>query len=223
MATISQNRLPSRSLGCSVIGSINLEPMTYNELLNYVSGVEYKSGSIGQLLWDIQYILKPSFKDYRKLSSFDLNFLISLRKLNSVLDEGNFTYKNEKHSLNELSFTEIDEDTMKLCKVLDHDFMIKSVGEVEDAFENLTDEELNHKAELGILAVDMGIPLKDLIEMPASKATTITYMMTKVMSQPKLGGEDIILFGKSSDLFQAIIQGHGYDKLEIGYSEVTSD
>ena len=219
MATISQNRLPSRSLGCDFIGSITMEPMTYNELLNYVSGEENIPGSIGQLLWDIKYILKPSIKDYRKLSSFDLNFLISLRKLNSVLDDGSFTYKGEKHSLSELSFTEIEDKTMKLCKVLDHQFMIKSVGDVEDAFDGLSDEELNKRAELGVLAVDMGVSLNELLNIPASKASTISYMCTQVMSQPKLGGEDVILFGKSSELFQAILQSRGFDKLEVEYSE----
>lgn len=223
MPTISLNKLPSRTLGCSYIGSINLEPMTYNELLNYVSGVDNEPGSIGQLLWDIKYILKPSVKDYRKLSSFDLNFLISLRKLNSVLDEGSFTYKGKSHSITELTFTEIEEKTMRLCKVLDHQFMIKDVGSIEDAFDELSSDELSKKAELGVLAVDMGIPLEDLLKIPASKTNTITYMMTQVMSQPKLGGEDIILFGKSSELFQAILQGRGSNKFEIEYSEGTKD
>lgn len=223
---INKSNLPSKSLGSSIIGEIELLPMTYKELLDYNSNPELsKDGcSTSELMnWDILYILKPSVPEFRKLSSFDLNFLISLRKMISIIKDAKFSLRGRTYSLESVGFTEISDEVMKIDSVLDRPFRVASVGEVIEALSMLREDQMNLPIELIVLATDMGVNVDYLLNLPADKSATIEYMKTKVMSQPKVGGEeDVILFEKSSDLFQGILELRKVSKLEIRYATEVS-
>lgn len=218
---LNLSMLPSKSLGCKITGSVNIDILTYYDIINYVSDKPSLPNSIAQLYRDIEFILAPRVDKYKELSSFDLNFLISIRKLYSVIKDGKFSLGTKEYSLDDVSFSDIDTDTMRINKVLNKDFKISTIGDVLNTIENTDSKYFDLDSELVVLASDMGVPVEYLLNLSATDIATIEVMKSKVMSQPVVGGEEgITLFGKSSDLFQSILLTHKTDELKIGYSEV---
>lgn len=218
---IGIDSLPSGGFGSNNLGPIVVKSPTYNEVLDYVSGPTYKPNSIGQLKWDLEYLVMNSVQDYKNMSAYDLDFIISIRKLNALLDKNKFYIGDTQYSVNDISFTNITDEIKKLCKVGDYKFRMPTVGEVEAKLASVDVEYYDKPKELIVLSTGMGIKIEDLLNMPVDMIATIEYLKPLVMSQPKVKGgtEDIILLGKSSDLFQYILKSKGSNSIKIEFTK----
>ena len=218
---ISVENLPSKGFGATGINIVNMTPPTYEEILNYVSGADYKPNSIGQLRWDMENLIHGKVTGYESLSAYDLNFIISMRKLLALLDKNKVTISGKTYSTSEISFTTISDEIMKVYKVNGNKFHMPNIAEVENKLYGIDTRYYDLPMELLLVAIGMGISLEELLSFGTDMLATIEHLKSLIVTQPRIEGgeEDIVLFGKSSDLFQDILHSQDTDSFKIEFAE----
>lgn len=218
---ISVENLPSRGFGSNGLNILDLKPPTYEEVLSYCSGPDYKPNSIGQLRWDLEILVHDKILDYGNISAYDLNFIISMRKLMALIDKNKIKISGKTYSTNDVSFTTISEEIMKVYKINDIRFHMPTILEVEKKLYGISTKYYDIPMELLILSVGMNIELGGLLSYGSDMFATIEHLKPLIVTQPKIEGgeEDIILFGKSSDLFQDILESRESNNLKIEFNK----
>lgn len=218
---ISVENLPSKGFGATGVNIVELTPPTYAEVLAYSTGPDYRPNSIGQLKWDMENLIHNGVKGYQDMSAYDLNFIISMRKLMSLIDKNKITIRGITYTTNDISFTTISDEIMNICKINGYKFHMPTIREIENKLYGIDVKYYDIPVELLILSVGMNITLAELLDSKADMFATIEHVKNLVVTQPKIKGgtEDIVLFGKSSDLFQSILRTKESDSLKIEFNQ----
>ena len=218
-------KLPSGGCGC-MIDIVSVEPLTYMELTKYAS-LE-TSGELAGFIHDFETFIM-TIPDWKKLSSYDSQALIALRKMLSIDLKASFKLSNGKEfTLQDIDFTDIQRIPISLQEVklggVTYHPSIKSMDKFYHTlkvFESTTSE-----LKFPVIASYLGIEdPKVIFGFNTADIAICERLYRYLLSQPKIsksdseGGAEVVLFGKASDLFQSVINLCQIDSSNLRFSE----
>lgn len=229
---IGVNTLPSKGFNCP-IKSINMEPITYSELIEYTSASP--KTEIDKLIWDIEKLLQP-IPEWESLSAYDVRPLLFTKKLISVKTEGmiKISYNGgvTTVNVNDIAFKNLDEELTSIAGVtLNSKFYRFSIPTANRLYETLKDMQMNSiynaKSAYLVSALKEDHSTQTIINMldqlKGADIAMVNYLSTLLydMCQPvKIEGGAVInnLDDVITDIFRFITINSPVDKTKITFT-----
>lgn len=220
MRVLTSN-FPSKGFG-STVTYVDINPLNYRELTLYSSVDDSKMSELSKFIWDFENIVM-TIRDWDKLSMFDVMTIISLRKFNSISKDNTFTLSNGvKFSLKDVEFSDIDSEIMNIKSIEIGGLTFNpSIKSMKDFYSSIKGSESRNVTSLktAVLSAYLGGPSEFTVEGSTySDIAMCEHLYSKVISHPKVKikeGEEVVLVGSASKLFQYTIKHNRLDISKI--------
>lgn len=215
------NKLPSNGHGCT-LDIVQLKPLTYKELTDYS---KFKSeGELNEFIHDFETFIL-TIPEWESLSSFDTFALICTRKLLTINLDASFKIGDERFTLQDVNFTDIDKKALSIIEVTLGGKVYKpSIKNMKNFYKTVKNfEGYTQDLKYPVVASFIGEENPEVILNLTTKDIVICEKLySKLLSQPmiEVGGAEAVLFGKASDLFRSVIELSEVDDGDIKFSEV---
>jgi len=216
--------LPSRGIGVP-ISNIELNPLTYNEVLR-LSSRNQNMSSIQLLKWDFDNIV-TSIKNWEALSSYDVLSIINMRKLLSITNKQKFKVNGIEYSLSDINYKLVTDDTLKIEKIrlgnYEFEVGIKSMKYFYEVLTSILDES-DLPVKFVYIASFLGYQsrpkevLSSIKNATYDEITLLEFIYRNCLGHMQVKskeGEAVGLYESTADLFPIILENNGISQDKI--------